>query len=416
MELRAGFKQTEVGAIPEEWGYHPLAHLTDPMRPIGYGIVQTGKPVRNGVKCIRVVDIVDGLINTDNLITTTHEISHAYKRTLLRNGDLIIALRGKIGAVAVVDEALVGTNLTRGVALLSASADFNSRYLSQYLSSPSGKSIIEKNLNGSALQEIPIAALRKVHAVVPPLPEQRAIAAALSEADALIASLDALIAKKRDLKQAAMQQLLTGKTRLPGFKGRWILVALGDRGSFTKGRGIRRDQVRSEGLPCVRYGEIYTHHQDIVREYNSFISQDVAVESQRLKKGDPLFTGSGETADEIGKCVAIVGSEEAYAGGDIVIFSPRTDDSVFLGYLMNHASIVLQKARMAQGDAVVHISARNLVTISFDLPDPDEQAAIAAVLSDMDADLAALESKRDKARALKQGMMQELLTGRIRLV
>ncbi len=107
---------------------------------------------------------------------------------------------------------------------------------------------------------------------------------------------------------------------------------------------------------------------------------------------------------------------EAYAGGDIVMLSPSDQDSLFLGYLLNHPSVSTQKARMGQGDAVVHISARNLAQLQLLLPPLPEQTAIATVLSDMDAEIAALEQRCDKTRALKQGMMQELLTGKTRLV
>src|SRR5208337_1703045 len=147
-----------------------------------------------------------------------------------------------------------------------------------------------------------------------------------------------------------------------------------------------------------------------------FILRSVADQSQRLQRGDLLFAGSGETAEEIGKCVAFLGEEEAYAGGDIVICSPSGQDSLYLGYLMNHTSISSQKARMGQGDAVVHISARNLAELKLNLPKLAEQTAIAGVLSDMDAELAALEQRLAKTRDLKQGMMRELLTGRTRLV
>jgi type I restriction enzyme S subunit len=142
----------------------------------------------------------------------------------------------------------------------------------------------------------------------------------------------------------------------------------------------------------------------------------VARDSKRLKKGDLLFAGSGETADEIGKCVAFLGDEEAYAGGDIVILSPKGQNSMYLGYLMNHSSITEQKARMGQGDAIVHIHAWNLGQLNLILPLLDEQTAIAEVLSDMDAEIATLEQRLTKTRALKQGMMQELLTGKTRLV
>ena len=269
---------------------------------------------------------------------------------------------------------------------------------------------------GNTIKTIGLPYFKNLLIPFPSLDEQRAIAAALSDVDALIGALDQLIAKTRDLKQAAMQQLLTGQRRLPGFRGEWELKTLGEVGSFSKGEGIRKDQVVSDGLPCIRYGEIYTKHHDYIRGFQSFIPREIATQSQRLRKGDLLFAGSGETAEEIGKCVAFLGDKEAYAGGDIVVFGPVDQDSMYLGYLMNHASVSCQKSRMGQGDAVVHISARHLALLDLRLPKLEEQTAIAAVLSDMDAEIAALEARRDKTRALKQGMMQELLTGRVRLL
>jgi type I restriction enzyme S subunit len=234
--------------------------------------------------------------------------------------------------------------------------------------------------------------------------------------DALLAALDRLIAKQRDLKQAAMQQLLTGQTRLPGFTGKWETKRLGEVGTFLKGSGVKKDESNSGALPCIRYGEIYTRHNDYIKEFHSFISTNVAATACLLKKGDLLFAGSGETKEEIGKCVAFVDDFEAYAGGDIVILRPQGVDSLFLGYSLNTPPINRQKASRGQGDAVVHIGSSALAGVSLNLPPLPEQTAIAAVLTDMDATLSALEQRRDKTRALKQGMMQELLTGRTRLV
>lgn len=269
---------------------------------------------------------------------------------------------------------------------------------------------------GTTVESIEFRWLKSFTIPIPSLPEQTAIAAALSDVDGLIDGLEQLIAKKRDLKQAAMQQLLTGKKRLAGFRGEWAVKRLEDFGAFLKGFGIKKDEVVSDGLPCIRYGEIYTHHNDHLKAFNSFIEPVTAKQSQRIEQGDLLFAGSGETIEEIGKCVAFLGDEEAYAGGDIVIFRPVGQDSKFLGYLMNHSSVASQKARMGQGEVVVHISARNLARLELHLPAKPEQTAIAEVLSDMDAELAALEQRRAKTRALKQGMMQALLTGKIRLL
>jgi type I restriction enzyme S subunit len=258
--------------------------------------------------------------------------------------------------------------------------------------------------------------ISKYRLPVPPPPEQRAIATALSDVDALLAGLDRLLAKKCDLKQAAMQQLLTGQTRLPGFKGKWAERLLSNIAMPLKGQGIRKDEVIPEGLPCVRYGEIYTHHTDYIRCFNSFISAETAKSSQLLRKGDLLFAGSGETADEIGKSVAFLGDEEAYAGGDIIIFRPQGQNSMFLGYLLNQPVVARQKAQMGQGEVIVHIGSRSLGRLRLSLPPLPEQTAIAEVLTEMDAELAALEQRREKTRALKQAMMQELLTGKTRLI
>lgn len=195
----------------------------------------------------------------------------------------------------------------------------------------------------------------------------------------------------------------------------WGVKALCQIGSFLKGRGIKRDDVADDGMPCIRYGEIYTRYNDYVFDPVSRIPPSVALKSEPLKSGDLLFAGSGETAEEIGKCVAFLGKETAFAGGDIVILRPNGQDSLYLGHLFNHDVVVQQKARLGQGDAVVHISARNLSTVRIPLPSITEQRAIAEALSDVDGLIAALDKLIAKKRAIKQAAMQQLLTGKTRL-
>lgn len=195
----------------------------------------------------------------------------------------------------------------------------------------------------------------------------------------------------------------------------WNIMPLSLLGDFSKGSGIRKDEAQSGDLPCVRYGEIYTHHNDIIREYNSRITLDVAKTAKRLRKGDILFAGSGETKEEIGKAVAFISDNEAYAGGDIVILRPRDSSSKFLGYVLNAPFIARQKACKGQGDAVVHISTSALASIEIPIPPISEQFAIAAALSDMDALLDGLDRLIKKKRAIKQAAMQQLLTGQTRL-
>jgi type I restriction enzyme S subunit len=207
------------------------------------------------------------------------------------------------------------------------------------------------------------------------------------------------------------------RRRLAGFSGAWVEKRLGECGSFSKGAGISRAQANSGRIPAVRYGELYTTHHEYIKAFESFISDDVARCSTRLTRGDIVFACSGETKEEIGKCAAFLGDEIAYAGGDLLILSPKESyDSKFLAFELNTPFCASQKAAAGQGDAVVHIRQHSLEELIVCIPPTlAEQKAIAAVLSDIDAEIAALEAKRAKYESIKQGMMQELLTGKTRL-
>ncbi len=199
------------------------------------------------------------------------------------------------------------------------------------------------------------------------------------------------------------------------FSGKWQTKQLKEFGSFGKGRGIKRDDVSDDGLPCIRYGELYTRYQDYILKVASRIPQSVAETALPIKTGDLLFAGSGETAEEIGRCAAYLGEEQAYAGGDVIVFTPSGQDSIYLGHLMNSPIVSTQKARMGQGDAVVHIYINNLAQVLIDLPPFQEQRAIGEVLSDVDGLINALDALIAKKRAIKQATMQQLLTGKTRL-
>lgn len=404
-EIPAGYKMTEVGVIPKDW------------EAIPFGLAATLRKTK-----------IDTRITNEQIFCV--ELEHISKGTGVLEGNTYTARRSSIKSCFCKDDILFGklrsylrkywladrngvasTEIWPIVANLSISIPKYIFYLVQTEEFIEAASLAY----GTHMPRSDWNTLEKFKFPLPPKTQQRAIAAALSDIDSLITSLNALIAKKRNIKQAAMQQLLTGKSRLPGFQCQWKHTKLKDIGYFSKGKGIKKEEVLPSGIPCIRYGEIYTHHNDIIRQFYSFIPEIVAKESQRLKYGDLLFTLSGETANEIGKCVAFVSNVEAYAGGDIAIFSPIEQDSAFLGYLMNHFSITNQKIKMAQGDAVVHISARNLAAMEFYLPPKNEQIMISSILCDIDADIAALEQQLHKTQALKQGMMQQLLSGRIRI-
>ena len=228
---------------------------------------------------------------------------------------------------------------------------------------------------------------------LPPRPEQRAIAGALSDVDALLGALDQLIAKKRDLKQAAMQQLLTGQTRLPGFHGEWESKRLGDVVKITKGQLITEKDAIDGPIPVIAGGmkPAYFHNKPNRTGKTITVSASGASAGYVAFFDTPIFASDCSTISE--------------GSGYSVEF-------IYFQLLLNQERIY----KAQTGGAQPHIHAVDLMPLKFDWTTLAEQTAIAEVLTDMDAELAALEQRRAKTRALKQGMMQELLTGKTRLL
>ena len=196
----------------------------------------------------------------------------------------------------------------------------------------------------------------------------------------------------------------------------WKVVRLEDVGSFSKGAGISRSEASSGRIPAVRYGEIYTDHDNYIKRFRSFISSEIAKQSRRMKKGCLLFAASGETKEDIGKAVAFIDDFEAYAGGDLIILNPKGDIvSLYLGYTLNSPVTVRQRAMQAQGDSVVHITTGAIQNIAIPLPPKPEQERIAAALTSIDSLIDNLERTIQKKKHIREGAMEELLSGKRRL-
>ena len=222
MEVKPGYKQTEVGVIPELWSCSPLGNIIASGTTITYGIVQAGPHVENGIPYIKTGDMSGSNLPTEGLARTSKQIAARYPRSTVRSGDLVYSIRASVGAVHRVPPELDSANLTRGTARISPNTSVDSRYLLNALRSTACQDWINLHTKGTTYREITLETLRNLPVPLPPTKaEQEAIAEALSDADALIESLEQLLAKKRLLKQGAMQELLTGKKRLPGFSGEW---------------------------------------------------------------------------------------------------------------------------------------------------------------------------------------------------
>ncbi|MGL6161931.1 restriction endonuclease subunit S [Microbulbifer sp.] len=434
-----GYKQTEVGVIPEDWEVRTVGSfspfVTSGSRGWAEYYADFGNPF------IRITNLSRESIYLDlrdtKYVALPKESAEG-KRTQLLDGDILISITADIGIIGYVNEEIEKpAYINQHIAMVRFGRnEVDTKFLSYYLASESVQKLFRGATDQGAKAGMNLDGVRAIKFSSPPLCEQRHIASALSDTDALIESLEKLIAKKQAIKAATMQQLLTGKTRLPQFAKRpdgtpkgtkqselgeipedWRAVSLASIGSFSKGSGISRAEANSGEIPCVRYGELYTKHNDVIREYSSFISRSVALSAQKLQQGDILFAGSGETKEEIGKAAAFLDEFEAYAGGDIVILSPRNCDPVYLGYCLNSPYVSVQKASRGQGDAVVHISASALSSVAIMLPGSlEEQVAISTVVSEMDHEIHTLQQRLAKTRQIKQGMMQQLLTGKTRLV
>ena len=251
--------------------------------------------------------------------------------------------------------------------------------------------------------------------MLPGLQEQRAIAEVLSDVDGLLNALEALIAKKQAIKQATMQQLLTGKTRLPGFSGAWELGILANFGIFRSGSGfpLAFQGHQSGDYPFFKVSDLSGEgNQLFMNKANHYISEDV-----RKKLGAIRFESGSIVFAKIGAAIFLerkrLLSQESCLDNNMMAFTLTNDLACprFFHYIF----LRIELGKLVSATALPALSGRHIGAVSISIPPLSEQRVIAAVLSDMDAEIAALEERRDKTHAIKQGMMQQLLTGRVRL-
>ncbi|MGK8439648.1 restriction endonuclease subunit S [Ectopseudomonas hydrolytica] len=283
---------------------------------------------------------------------------------------------------------------------------------------------IKDQATGSTVRHTSNKNIYNVQLAWPKTLEQRAIATALSDMDTLLDGLDGLITKKRAIKQATMQQLLTGQTRLPGFSGEWEVKRLGEHLSFLKnGVNSRAELSYSEGIRYLHYGDIHGCSRVMLNPASvemPRLPRDKASRLDRLQDGDLIYADASEDIDGIGKSVEVqnVSGVELVAGLHTIAirFDKRVLADGFKAYIQFIPEFRAHLRQLASGTKVYATNRAHIASAELRLPGVDEQRAISALLTDMDTEITALETRRTKTRALKQAMMQELLTGRTRLV
>lgn len=333
----------------------------------------------------------------------------------ISKGDLLFADSGEtseeIGkCVAYINdyEAYAGGDI-----IILSPKNNNSMYLGYLMN----HNIITKQKSqlgqGDAVVHIYSSNLSNIKVPLPPIPEQSAIANVLSDIDALIESLEKLIAKKRNIKQGVMQQLLTGKRRLPGFNGKWEKVNLGKVAEFMRGRALSKSDISEDGASkCIHYGQLFTEYKELIREVRSRTNKSDGYFYS--KENDVLMPTSDVTPRGLATASCIKEDGVILGGGILIVRLRSNYDGLFFSYFVTLNKIFILK--LVKGSTVFHIYANDLATLEINFPSFPEQIAIAEVLSDMDLEIEALEKKLDKYKKVKQGMMQELLTGKKRLI
>jgi type I restriction enzyme S subunit len=400
VKVKPGYKQTEAGLLPGDWRVAPLGgfvRITSGASPSLFHFAGSGIPYFK----------VEQLSNAEKYLDASDT------PYLFEHGDTVPGLSvvfAKRGAAIALNKvrilkqvAFMDTNLMA----LTPQDGLECEYLFYAL----GHIGLWRFADTTSVPQINNKHVKPLPFPLPCPPEQRAIAAALSDVDALLGGLDRLIAKKRDLKQAAMQQLLTGQTRLPGFSGEWAVKRLSSLATIAQG------QVDPRVAPYRSMFLIGPEH--VEGGTGKLLTRRTAVEQGAIsgkylfKKGDVVY---GKINPYLRK--AFLADFDGLCSADM--YALRPVDEIAPGFLL---AVILGREFSTYSESVSvrsgmpKINREEMDGFSTKVPMTfSEQAAIASVVSDMDAELAALQARRDKTRDLKQSMMQELLTGKTRLV
>jgi type I restriction enzyme, S subunit len=381
--VKPGYKQTEVGVIPEEWAAAKAGDVC------GCIVPGRNKPqlFDGDIPWITTPDLENGrLVTTSRLgLCISKEEAKSVGSKIVPPGSVLMSCAGELGIVAMTKNEIV---VNQQLHVFIPTGRIDAVFLLNALAYRKGQ--IENIGTKTAVPYLNKSACNSVLVPLPPPPEQRAIAEALSDVDGLLGGLDRLIAKKRDLKQAAMQQLLTGQTRLPGFQGEWEVKRLGEVLKVRHGKSQHGIAAPDGKYPILASGgEIGRTNAFIYDQPSVLIGRKGTIDAPQYVD-TPFWTVDTLFFTEI--------SSEA--------------DAKFVFYKFT----MIRWRSYNEASGVPSLNAKTIENIEVTMPPQPEQTAIAEVLSEMDGELAVLEQRREKTRALKQAMMQELLTGRTRLV
>lgn len=422
MGIIQGYKQTEIGMLPNDWEVKKLGELASlKTGPFGSSIHKSDYTV-NGIPIINPTHIKDGNLYPEQNMTLTTDTATRLSDFKLKTNDIIIGRRGEMGRCAVIKKPQQGWLCGTGSLIIRPNAKIFPEYLWRIISSPYVIARIVEASVGSTMINLNQAVLLGLNIQCPAITEQHAIAVALSDADALLAALDALIAKKLLIKQGATQELLTGKRRLPGFGDEWEVRKLGELGKSLRGVSYKGDTDLSptdtnKTTRLLRSNNVQS--ASVIIEDLQFVNSQRVSDHQIMRENDILICMANGSKDLVGKAAAFhVRDHLKYTFGTFMgCFRLSSDDALpsYVAHTFQTNQYRNYIANQIAGSSINNLKPSDIESIEIPFPQKTEQQAIAEILSDMDAEISALEHRREKTRLLKQGMMQELLTGRIRL-
>ena len=367
-------------------------------------------------------NLKDGKVDITNSTFISWNKYNESPEIKLQDGDVVLVKTGSTyGKSAYVDNLKWATTLNPQIVVFK-NVKINKKLFAYFVQTPEFQKQIEATIVGGA---IPTLSQNQVYQFEITFPidvgEQQRIAEALSDVDSMISSLEKLIAKKKAVKQGAMQELLTGKKRLPGFTGDWKNVSLGEIGTIT-GSGVDKKILPDEQpITLLNYTNVY-HQITIARQD---LNHQVTASYEKIKncsvmKGDVFLTPTSETPEDIAlSAVALEDMEDVVYSYHVVRLRPKLNhNGAFINYALSTPMFREQAVQFAEGSGIRYvITLKKFKEMQVYLPiGKAEQDGIVSILSDMDNEIEALEQKFKKARQIKQGMMQQLLTGKIRLV
>jgi type I restriction enzyme S subunit len=434
--VRKGYKQTEVGVIPEDWKLVRVGELEPFVTSGSRGWARYYS--KFGAPFIRITNLRRESIYLDlsdlRLVDLPEGVSEG-KRTQLHNGDLLISITADIGIIGYLDNSVSKpAYINQHISLVRFdSRKSDSKFIAYFLASESVQRLFRGATDQGAKAGLNLDTIRSLKFAFPPTDEQRSIAQALSDVDALIAALDKAIAKQRAIKTATMQQLLTGRKRLPGFgegKGYqqtevgtipedWNVRALGNLGRFKNGINKGSEDF-GHGSPFVNLMDVFGISSiSEVKHLGLVNSNDAEKKVYDLKEGDVLFIRSSVKPSGVGLTTIITRDlpSSVYSGFLIRFRDNGKLETDFKKYCFSEEKFRKRVIASSTISANTNINQDNLKQLCLAYPESSaEQRAIATVLSNMDAEIAALETRLTKTQFIKQGMMQALLTGRTRLI